>query len=275
MKYIKNLVFLLLFAITFLSINDLKAQVNTETLISQHNNSYFTTTADLSHTFIRGNTNLTQTNLGLASIIGSNVPESKPLFTGVRFINHFNLSIADSRQSLINEKKFFHTRIMKNFNYNKSFVHEYFYQYQDDANNRIKRRNIVGFNIRKYLLLDNSANLSSGLGIFYEKEKSTQKENESLLRTNLFVSSSKLEKFRNFTLVFYLQNNVVNFMDFRTLLESSFEIPLLIKDEPRIAFTSINTRVSLTYRYDSMPFNNVNNHDLTFMVNLVGTLKMH
>ena len=111
--------------------------------------------------------------------------------------------------------------------------------------------------------------------IFYEKEKSTQKENESLLRTNLFISSSKLEKFRNFTLVFYLQNNVVNPLDFRTLLESSFEIPLLIKDDPRTAFTSINTRVSLTYRYDSMPFDNVRNHDLTFMINLVGTLKMN
>jgi len=274
MKYIKNLVFLLLFTVTFLSINNLKAQVNTETLISQHSHSPFTTTADLNHTFIRGNTNLTQTNLGLASIMGSNVPELKP-YPGIRFINYFNLSIANSRQNLINERKFFHTRIMKNFHYNKSLVHEYFYQYQDDVNNRIKRRNIMGFNIRKYFFLETEFNLSSGFGIFYEKEKSTHKENENLLRTNLFVSSSKLKKFRNFTLVFYLQNNVINPMDFRTLLESSFEIPLLIKDDPRTVFTSINTRISLTYRYDSIPFENVSNHDLTFMLNLVGTLKMH
>lgn len=272
-KKLKLFLFSILLSLMFIS-NNLLAQVNTETLISQNSDSYFSSTADLSSTVIRGNSNLSQTNLGLAVLLGSHIPGEESSITGIRFVNHFNLSITNSEGKDINNKKFFHTRFMKSFKEIESLVHEYFYQYQDDVISNIKRRNLFGFNIRNYLFLKHKANLSLGIGSFYEKEVSITNVNVDTFRSNLFLSSSVEEKHKIYTAVVYLQNNITNPKDFRTLIEISGGIPLLVKDDSDIAFMTSNVRISLTYRYDSMPFEEVNEHDLTLMINLVGTLKM-
>lgn len=272
-KKLKLFLFSILLSFMFIS-NNIQAQVNTETLISQNSDSYFSSTADLNSSIIRGNSNLSQTNLGFAVLLGTHISGEESSISGVRFVNHFNLSITRSDGNDINNKKFFHTRFMKSFKEAESFVHEYFYQYQDNAINNIKRRDLFGFNVRKYLFLKHKANLSLGLGSFYEKEFSIFNVNVNTFRTNLFLSTSIEEKHKIYTAVVYLQNNITNPKDFRTLIELSGGLPLLVKDNSNIAFITSNIRISLTYRYDSMPFKEVNEHDLILMINLVGTLKM-
>jgi putative salt-induced outer membrane protein YdiY len=142
----------------------------------------------------------------------------------------------------------------------KNFYKEFFYQIEFDEFRSLDFRQILGLGLRSSVLKSEKVNLAIGYGTFYENEFYNMAPTEERFRINLYLSYfQQVNANFNISSSLYFQPDIENAHDYRAIVNTTIKT----KVTDSIAFMN-----NINFRYDSLPVNDVQKHDISYNIGL-------